>query len=153
MTTMTSPLYFEDFHLGRTFDCGPYAVTKEEIVEFACEFDPQPHHLDEEAAKRSMLGGLAASGWHVCAMTMRMFADTMIPVMAARGGSGSREARWMKPVCPGDVLHVEAEVVDTKQSNGRSDIGHVTFACRVFNQDEQVALVFMTPIIAKRGDA
>jgi acyl dehydratase len=150
---MSSILYFEDFHLGRTFECGPYAVTKEEIVEFASEFDPQPHHLDEEAAKHSMLGGLAASGWHVCAMTMRMFADRMIPVMAARGGSGSREARWVKPVRPGDVLRVEATVVDTKQSRGRPDIGHVVFECRVYNQKELVALVFMTPVIATRSAA
>jgi acyl dehydratase len=150
---MTSMFYFEDFNLGRTFDCGPYRVTKEEIIEFAREFDPQPHHLDEEAAKNSMLGGLAASGWHVCAMTMRMFADTMIPVMAARGGSGSREARWMKPVRPGDVLRVEATVAETKQSRGRPDIGHVVFECRVFNQREQVALIFMTPIVETRSAA
>ena len=150
---MTDTLYFEDFHVGRTFECGPYAVTTQEIVEFAREFDPQPHHLDEEAAKHSMLGGLAASGWHVCAMTMRMFADRMIPVMAARGGSGSREARWMKPVRPGDVLRVEAMVVETKQSRGRPDIGHVVFECRVFNQKEQVALVLMTPVIARRSAA
>ena len=147
---MTGMFYFEDFHLGRTFDCGPYRVTKEEILEFAREFDPQPHHLDEAAAKNSMLGGLAASGWHVCAMTMRMFADTMIPVMAARGGSGSREARWMKPVRPGDVLRVEATVAETKQSRGRPEIGHVMFECRVFNQREQVALVFMTPVVETR---
>jgi acyl dehydratase len=153
MTAMTSPLYFEDFHLGRRFECGPYAVTKEEIVEFACEFDPQPHHLDEATAERSMLGGLAASGWHVCAMTMRMFADRMIPLMAARGGSGSREARWMKPVRPGDVLRVEATVTDTKESKGRPEIGHVTFECRVFNQKEQVAMISMTPVIAKRNGA
>jgi acyl dehydratase len=150
---MSGILYFEDFHLGRTFDCGPYRVTKEEILEFAREFDPQPHHLDEEAAKHSMLGGLAASGWHVCAMTMRMFADRMIPLMAARGGSGSREARWMKPVRPDDILRVEATVAETKQSRGRPDIGHVVFECRVFNQKEQVALVFMTPVIATRSPA
>ena len=150
---MSGILHFEDFHVGRMFKCGPYRVTREEILEFAREFDPQPHHLDEEAASRSMLGGLAASGWHVCAITMRMFADTMIPLMAARGGSGSREARWMKPVRPGDVLRVEAEVTETKQSRGRPDIGHVVFACRVFNQTEQVALVYMTPVVLTRSAA
>ena len=153
MTDMTNTLYFEDFPVGRTFECGPYAVTREEIVEFAQEFDPQPHHLDEAAGERSMLGGLAASGFHVCAMTMRMFADHMIPLMAARGGSGSRETRWMKPVRPGDVLRVEATVAANKESRGRTDIGHVTFECRVYNQREQVALVYMTPVIAKRGAA
>lgn len=147
---MNSTLYFEDFHVGRTFECGPYPVTREEIVAFAEEFDPQPHHLDEEAAARSLLGGLAASGWHVCAMTMKMFADHMIPRMAARGGSGSREARWMKPVRPGDILRLEATVVGTKQSRGRPGIGHVTFECRVFNQRELAAIVYMTPVIATR---
>lgn len=148
---MTSTLYFEDFHIGRTFECGPYPVTREEIVEFAQEFDPQPHHLDEIEAQSSLLGGLAASGWHVCAMTMKMFADHMIPLMAARGGSGSREARWIRPVRPGDVLRVEATVVGTKESRGRCDIGHVTFECRVFNRRELAAMVYMTPVIAKRG--
>jgi acyl dehydratase len=150
---MTNLLYFEDLPVGRRFDCGPYSVTKEEIVEFAHEFDPQPHHIDEEAAKASMLGGLAASGWQVCAMTMRMFADYMIPRVAARGGAGSREARWMKPVRPGDVLRVEAVVAERKESRGRPDIGHVTFECRVFNQIDQVATIFMTPVILKRSAA
>jgi len=143
-------LHFEDFTLGRTFEGGPYAVTKEEIVEFAREFDPQPHHLDEEAAKTSLLGGLAASGWHTCAMTMRMFADMLMPVAAARGGIGSPEGRWMKPVRPGDVLRLEAEVIEVKASASKP-IGFVTFACKVFNQREQVATIQMTPIIATRS--
>jgi acyl dehydratase len=148
---MTGILHYEDLEIGHSFACGTYAVTKEEIVEFAREFDPQPHHLDEEAAKNSMLGGLAASGWHVCAMTMRMFADHMIPRMAERGGSGSREARWMKPVRPGDQLRTEATVVEKKESRARTDIGHVTFECRVYNQTEQVCLLYMTPVVARRG--
>lgn len=145
-------LHFEDFAVGRKFSCGPYRVTRDEIVEFARQFDPQPHHLDEEAAKRSMLGGLAASGWHVCAMTMRMFADRMMPLMEGRGGVGSREGRWMKPVRPDDLLRMEAEVVETKELKSRAELGLVTFDCRVFNQNgEQVALVSMTPIIARRS--
>jgi acyl dehydratase len=145
-------LHFEDFTVGRKFDCGPYQVTREEIVEYAREFDPQPHHLDEEAAKKSILGGLAASGWHTCAMTMRMFADMMMPIAAARGGVGSPEGRWMKPVRPGDVLRAEAEVIEARPSASKP-FGTVTFACKVFNQREQVALIKMTPIIAKRGAA
>jgi acyl dehydratase len=146
---VTALLHFEDFHIGRSFDCGPYHVTREEIVEYAREFDPQPHHLDEEAAKKSILGGLAASGWHTCAMTMRMFADQLIPLIEARGGIGSPEGRWMKPVRPGDVLRAVAEVVEVKASSSKP-IGFVTFACKVFNQREQVALIAMTPIVAKR---
>ena len=75
---MNERLYFEDFTVGRVFDCGTYALTKEEVFEFAREFDPQPHHLDEEAANQSMLKGLSASGWHVCAIAMRMLADGVI---------------------------------------------------------------------------
>lgn len=142
-------IHFEDLAIGRTFDCGPYAVTRDEIVAFAAEFDPQPHHLDEEAAKRSILGGLAASGWHTCAMTMRMLADSVLPLLDARGGLGSPEGRWMKPVRPGDVLRVEAEIVDLKPSSSKP-YGFVTFACKVFNQHEQVALIVMTPVIGKR---
>jgi len=148
---MSDLLRFEDFHVGRKFDCGPYHVTKEEIVEFAAEFDPQPHHLDEEAAKSSMLGGLAASGWHVCAIAMRMLADTLILKIANRGGVGSREGRWMKPVRPGDTLRMEIEVVEARASNSRPDVGFVTFDCRIYNAREQVALVSMTPIIGKRS--
>ncbi|MBV8976875.1 MAG: MaoC family dehydratase [Alphaproteobacteria bacterium] len=148
---MTTLLHFEDFTLGRSFAGGPYSVTRDEILEFAREFDPQPHHLDEEAAKHSLLGGLAASGWHTCAMTMRMFADALIPLAAARGGIGSPEGRWMKPVRPGDVLRLEAEVIETKATS--KPFGFVTFACKVFNQREQVALIAMTPIIATRSGA
>ena len=146
---MSALLHFEDFEIGRIFDCGHYAVTRDEIVEFARAFDPQPHHLDEEAAKASLLGGLAASGWHICAMTMRMFADTLVPLAAAQGGIGSPEGRWMKPVRPGDLLRAQAEVVEARPS-GTKPFGYVTFACKVFNQREQVALILMTPVIAKR---
>jgi acyl dehydratase len=146
---MAELLHFEDFTVGRIFACGPYAVTKEEILEFAREFDPQPHHLDEDAANKSMLKGLSASGFHVCAMTMRMFADGVILKTANRGGAGVREVRWMKPVRPGDVLRLDVEVADAKPSASKP-VGFVTFDCRVFNQREQVALVSMTPIVAKR---
>lgn len=147
---MQDLLHFEDFPAGRRFDCGPYTVTKEEIFEFAREFDPQPHHLDEEAAQKSMLKGLSASGFHVCAMTMRMFADGVILKTANRGGAGAREVRWMKPVRPEDVLRLEAEVAEAKASSNKP-VGYVTFDCRVFNQREQVALVSMTPIVARRA--
>ncbi|HEY2069546.1 MAG TPA: MaoC family dehydratase [Rhizomicrobium sp.] len=147
---MTGLLHFEDFTVGRIFTCGPYTVTQEEVFEFASEFDPQPHHLDEDAANRSMLKGLSASGWHVCAMTMRMFADGVVLKAKNLGGVGAREARWMKPVRPGDVLRVEAEVVEAKASQNKP-LGYVTFDCRVFNQTEQVALVSMTPMFARRA--
>jgi acyl dehydratase len=150
--TATSPLlHFEDFHVGQVFSFGRYEVTKEEIVAFASEFDAQPHHLDEEAGRRSLLGGLAASGWHICAMTMRMLVDGLINKAANRGGVGADECRWMKPVKPGDVLRLEVEVLETKPAKTMADVGFLRLACRVFNQREQVALINMTPIIAQRG--
>lgn len=147
---MAALLHFEDMTAGRVFACGPYHLTKDEVFAFAREFDPQPHHLDEEAANRSMLKGLSASGWHVCAIAMRMFCDGVILKADNKGGAGAREARWMKPVRPGDTLRMEAEVMEAKPSSSKP-IGFVTFDCRLYNErDEQVALVSMTPIIGKR---
>lgn len=148
---MSDLLHFEDFQTGQSFSFGHYVVTKAEIVEFAREFDPQPHHLDEEAGRHSLLGGLAASGWHICAMTMRMMCDGLILKSANRGGAGADEARWMKPVRPGDILRVEADVQETRPSKSMPEAGFVKFTCRVFNQREQVAMISMTPIIARRG--
>ena len=148
---MSDVLHFEDFHLGQRFAFGHYEVTKEEIVEFASQFDPQPHHLSEEAGKKTILGGLSASGWHICSMAMRMMVDGLIHRMANRGGVGSREGRWMKPVRPGDVLRLEVEVAELKEPKSLPGVGFVTFDARVFNQREQVSMVSMTPIVAKRG--
>ena len=148
---MTDTLHFEDFHLGQTFAFGHYEVTKDETVEFAQQFDPQPHHLDEEAGKKTILGGLSASGWHVCSMVMRMMVDGLVCRMANRGGVGAREGRWMKPVRPGDVLRLEVEVAELKEPKSLPDVGLVTFDARVFNQREQVAFLSMTTIVAKRG--
>ncbi len=142
--------HFEDFPVGRIVECGPYHVSKDEIFEFASEFDAQPHHLDEAAANASILKGLSASGFHVCAIAMRMFADGVVLKAENRGGAGAREARWMKPVRPGDTLRMEAEVVEAKASQSKP-VGFVTFDCRVYNAREQVAMISMTPIIARRA--
>ncbi len=139
---------FEDFPVGRVIDCGTYRVSKDEILDFARQFDPQPHHLDEEAGKQSILGGLSASGWHVCAIAMRLFADAVVLKADNKGGAGAREARWMKPVRPDDLLRMEAEVVETKPSQSKP-FGFVTFECRIYNEREQVAMVSMTPIIGR----
>lgn len=139
-------LHFEDFPVGHIFDCGSYRVSRDEVFDFARAFDPQPHHLDEEAAKKSILGGLSASGWHVCAIAMRLFAEAIILKADNLGGAGARETRWMKPVRPGDVLRMEAEVVEATPSKSKP-FGFVTFECRLFNVAGQVAMVSMTPII------
>jgi acyl dehydratase len=140
---------FEDFPVGRVIDCGTYRVSKDEILDFASQFDPQPHHLDDEAGKQSILGGLSASGWHVCAIAMRLFADAVVLKADNKGGAGAREARWMKPVRPNDLLRMEAEVVETKPSQSKP-FGFVTFECRIYSEREQVAMISMTPIIGRR---
>ena len=149
---MSAPRYFEDFHVGQKFAFGAYEVTKEEIVAFAREFDPQPHHLDEDAAKDSLLGGLATSGWHVCAIAMRLATDHIFNHAEARGGAGVEDCRWLKPVRPGDVLRLEVEVLDTRP-HPRRPLGFVTMRWDVFNQREQVARIVNTPIFATRGGA
>ena len=146
-----SLLHFEDFAIGRTFFGGPYRVTKDEIFAFAREFDPQPHHLDEEAAKTSMLRGLSASGWHVSAIAMRLFADAVILKTNNNGGTGAEDGRWIKPVRPGDVLMLEAEVLSARTSNSKPELGFVKFVWRLFNQREQVAEFTITTIPSRRG--
>jgi acyl dehydratase len=141
---------FEDFPVGRVIDCGTYRVGKDEILEFARQFDPQPHHLDEEAGKQSLLGGLSASGWHTCAIAMRLFAESIVMKADNKGGAGAKEARWMKPVRPNDLLRMEAEVMEAAPSQSKP-FGFVTLECRLYNEREQVAMVSMTPIIGRRS--
>ena len=113
----TDRLAFEDFAAGQTYDCGMHTITESEIVEFAREYDPQPQHLDAEAAKHSLLGGLAASGWHVGALMMRMAVDNFLNKTTSQGSPGIEELRWLKPVRPGDRLHFVCEVLETKPSS------------------------------------
>ena len=114
---MTQPLHFEDFAPGQVYDAGEHTITEAEIVEFAREFDPQPQHLDPEAAKQSLLGGLAASGWHVGALTMKMMVDNFLSRTTSQGSPGVEELRWLKPVRPGDRLMFDCEVLETRSSS------------------------------------
>src|SRR6202035_184128 len=116
-------LHWEDFAAGQTAEYGAYEVTADEIKEFAAEFDPQPMHLDEEAARASMVGGLCASGWHTCAIMMRIIADGFIVDSSSLGGTGCGEVKWLAPVRPGDRLHVRTHVIDTRVSKSRPDMG------------------------------
>ena len=108
-------LYFEDFKAGDVAEYGDKLVTVEEIKEFAAEFDPQPMHLDEEAAKKTMMGGLCASGWHTCGIMMRIVADGFILNSSSMGAPGLDEIRWLAPVRPGDRLRVKAKVLETRE--------------------------------------
>jgi acyl dehydratase len=126
-------LYWEDFSAGQVAVYGPRRVTAEEIKAFAAEFDPQPMHLDEEAARASMIGGLCASGWHTCSIMMRMIVDGFIFDSASMGGLSVDEMKWLVPVRPGDLLSVRANVLETRASNSRPDRGFVKFCFDVFN--------------------
>jgi len=126
-------LYWEDFVEGSVADYGPRPITREEIVAFAAEFDPQPMHLDEEAARASMLGGLSASGWHVCALLMRMIVDGFIQDSPSMGSPGVDEVKWLKPVRPGDRLTARAKVIEKHASLTRPEAGFVGFLFEVTN--------------------
>ncbi|MCT8266209.1 MaoC family dehydratase [Afifella sp. JA880] len=139
-------LHFEDFHPGLELPLAPYAVSREAIIAFAAEFDPQPFHLDEAAAASSMLGGLAASGWHSSAMFMRMMYDGWLKDAASMGSSGIEEARWLKPVRPGDRLTGVSLVLEKRTSASRPHLGVVRFEHRVANQNDQLVLTMTNPI-------
>jgi acyl dehydratase len=141
---MREPKYFwEDFTPGDVLETRREPVTKAEILEFAAEFDPQPFHLDEDAAKASLLGGLCASGWHSCAMIMRMMCDAYILDSASLGAPGVEEARWSKPVFVGDTLTARRTVLETRPSASRPEMGLTRFRWEAFNQHGQ-SVVAMT---------
>lgn len=129
-------VYFEDLEIGAKASFGRYEVTREEVIDFASKYDPQPFHLSDEAAAQTHFGRLSASGWHTCAMLMRMLVDHMTQNrQAGLGSPGLDELRWLKPVYPGDVLRVETELVSKKQSQSRPEMGSFQSLVSVFNQD------------------
>jgi acyl dehydratase len=143
-------LTFEDFPVGRFGTFGPRHVSREEIVAFAAEFDPQPMHLDEAAAAKTMLGGLAASGWHLCSLMMRMMFDGFISRTASMGSPGVTEVRWLAPLRPGDAVTLEVDVEEARASQSRPDMGIVTVKSTARNA-AGVALCEMTsPLMVGR---
>jgi acyl dehydratase len=130
---MMELLHFEDFPVGEVVEFGDYLVTAEEIVEFAREFDPQPFHVDEEAAKASLLGGLSASGWHVCAIIMRMMVDGYYGRTASMGSTGIDDMQWIKPVRPGDRLSCRRTTLEARISAKRPEMGIVTLRYEIFD--------------------
>src|SRR3954462_8750807 len=143
-------LTFDDFQPGRFGTFGPRHVTREEILAFAAEFDPQPMHLDEEAASRSMLRGLSGSGWHLCSITMRMMFDGFIGRTASLGSPGVNELRWLSPLRPGDDITLEVDVAEARVSRSRPDTGIVTFRSVVRNAAGQALCEMVSPIIVAR---
>ncbi|MCF8477345.1 MAG: MaoC family dehydratase [Pseudolabrys sp.] len=129
-------LYWEDFQSGAVAIYGPRLVTREEIVAFAAEFDPQPMHLDEAAAANTMLGGLGASGWHSCCLLMRMIADGFLLDSSSMGGPGVEEVKWLKPLRPGTQIRIRSTVLDSRASNSRPDMGLVKFGFEVIDETD-----------------
>src|SRR5450432_1764718 len=146
-------LAFEDFPTGHFGSYGPRHVSCEEIIAFATEFDPQPMHLDEEAAKQSMLQGLSGSGWHLCSIVMRMMFDGYIGRTASLGSPGVNELRWLAPLRPGDDLTVEIDVTEARVSRSRPDTGIVTFKGIVRNAAGLALCEMVSPIIVQRRAA
>ena len=144
---MSGRVYFEDVQVGQTQRFGGYEVTREEIIEFARQFDPQPFHVDEEAAGRSMFGGLIASGWHTCAMLSRMICDHAIPGTATTGALGFDDLKWLKPVRPGDVLSVETRVLEKIESPRRHGVGTVKIESRVLNQRDEAVMTLSSLVL------
>jgi acyl dehydratase len=145
-------LTFDDFRPGRLGTFGPRHVTREEILAFAAEFDPQPMHLDEEVASRSMLKGLSGSGWHLCSIVMRMMFDGFIGDTASLGSPGVNEMRWLAPLRPGDDLMLDVDVVEARISRSRPETGIVIFKCTVRNAAGQALCVMVSPIMVRRRD-
>jgi acyl dehydratase len=143
-------LTFEDFPPGHFGSFGPRHVTREEMLAFAAEFDPQPMHLDEEAAVHSALKGLAGSGWHLCAITMRMMFDGFIGRTASLGSPGVNELRWLAPFRPGDDLMLDVEVTEARISRSRPETGIVTFRAVTRNAAGQALCDWVSPIIVSR---
>lgn len=148
-----SKLYWEDFAKGNVAEYGPRLVTRDEIVAFAQEFDPQPIHLDEEAARASMLGGLSASGWHTCAIVMRMMADGFLLNSSSMGAPGVDEVRWIVPLRPNDNVTLRATVLDTRLSRSRPEMGFVTFCFDLLNQTGTVVMTMTSSLMLGRRAA
>ncbi len=151
---MSAPrLYFEDFTVGDVAEYGPREVTREEIIAFAAQFDPQPMHLDEEAGRASMLGGLAASGWHSCAILMRMIYDGFLHESASMGSGAVDEVRWLAPLRPGDHVTIRRHVREARVSRSKPDRGFVTLHLEMVNQDGTTVMTLATPMMMARRDA
>lgn len=147
---MTRPHYLDDLTVGRRFTTGSVAVDAASIQAFAAQYDPQPFHLDEAAARASIFGRLVASGWHTMALTMRLLVDGGLQPPWGLIGLGADELRWPRPVEPGDVLRVEWEVIETRPSSSKPDRGIVRLRVTTRNQRGEVVLTLITTVLVPR---
>jgi acyl dehydratase len=145
--------YFEDYAVGQKFGSGTVEVTAERIKSFAREFDPQPFHTDEEAARHTFFGGLVASGWHTASMSMRLFVESDITPEGGSIGAGGSDLSWPRPTRPGDVLRVESEVLDLRPSKSRPEIGIMKVKLTTYNQANEVVQIAHPAMIVPRRPA
>ena len=133
--------FYEDLAIGQKQAFGRYEVTREEVIEFASKYDPQPFHLDDDAAAATHFGRLSASGWHTCAMTMAMLVENLkANRQAGLGSPGIDQLRWKKPVFPGDTLRCESVVIERRRSGSRPEMGIFKSSLTVFNQNDEPVL-------------
>ena len=143
--------YLEDLVVGTKTSFGHYPVTREEVVEFAGKYDPQPFHLDDEAAAQTHFGRLAASGWHTCAMTMAMLVENISKHrQAGLGSPGVDDLRWLKPVFPGDTLRCETEILEVTPSRSKPEIGSFRSQVVTYNQHDEPVLRFISIVLIRR---
>ncbi len=143
--------YFEDFEQGQVFELGTYELSERELLSFARKYDPQPFHVDAEAARASPFGGLIASGWHTTAIFMRLYVDGILNGAAAMGSPGVEQIRWLVPVRPGDVLRGRTTIAEAAPSNTRPDRGTVISECELINQRDEIVLTMrVRGFIARR---
>ena len=148
------PHYLEDFEVGQKYGgSGSIRVDPERIKAFATEFDPQPFHLDEQAAAGSFFGGLAASGWHTAALTMRLMVTGTLQPANGVIGAGGEELRWPRPVRPGDELRLESEVIEVRPLKSRSDVGLVKVRTTTFNQKDVPVQMMVSSLVVPRRQA
>jgi acyl dehydratase len=147
-------IYLDDLEVGRESYIGSTEVSREEVIDFARRYDPQPFHLSDEAAAKTHFGRLAASGWHTCAMVMGVIARHVVQTeQAGLGSPGIDELRWLKPVYPGDTLHVHSKIVEIRPSRSKPEIGSFRTATTVTNQDEVPVLTFTSIVLMRRRPA
>jgi len=146
---LSEKLYLEDVFVGQKFVTGTYTMTADAIKAFATDYDPQPFHTDEDAAKDTFFCGLAASGWHTAAVTMRLQIDSGPPIAGGMIGAGG-EISWPRPTRPGDVLHVESEITEVKPSKSRPERGFATMKSETKNQNGEVVQLLVVKLLVWR---
>jgi acyl dehydratase len=147
-----SDIYLDDLEEGQVYQLGEATLSVEEIVAFARRYDPQPFHVDPEAAAASIYGGVIASGWQTAAVFMRLFVDGLLSRSAAMGSPGLDELKWLRPVRPGDRLAARVEVLETRPSRSKPDRGLAKLRCAIANQEGEDALSFVANVLFQRRE-